>query len=333
MKNANQKALRIGLIGAGNICRHKILPALQADPEWEIAAVCDPNQEALQAIQALANIPKCHTDTQDFFRAGIDAAYVATPNSTHAEHVIRALEAGIPVLVEKPCAANVAEAEAMVAAAQKAALPVLVGYMSKLNRFNMTAHRLFAEARIGRARAFTSSFGFISSDEGWRFEKARGGFGVMADLMIYQIATIHDWFGIQPASCSAWGWPARDARLAPRTVMARLDLANGLSAHCDASFDRESCHYTVIGEEGVMEVSGTWYQSGTGRVSLWTKGRRENFSAEEIDPYAAELAHFRQVIRGKAEAGVFSLDRAVADLKVLESLARSADHDGAPLHC
>jgi len=332
MKSANHPPLRIGLIGAGAICRNKVLPALQADPGWRVAAAHDPNPGALRAVQTLADIPECHTDYDAFFRTGLDAVYVATPNATHAEHAIRALREGLPVLVEKPCAATSGQGRAMLAASRAAGLPVLVGYMSKLNRYNQAALALFSQGRIGRARAFTSSFGFISGEDGgWRFEKKQGGLGVMADLMIYQVATVQDWFGPQPANCRAQAWPARDEALAPRSVMARLELAGGIEVHCDASFDRESCHYTVLGEEGTIEVSGTWYQSGTGRVSLWTRDGREPIAADEIDPYAAEIAHFREVIRGEREPGLLALERAVADLEMLEALARSAEQAGAPL--
>lgn len=331
MKSANYPPLRIGLIGAGAICRHKVLPALQADPGWRVAAAFDLNPEALRAAQALADIPACHTNYEEFFRTELDAVYVATPNATHADHTIRALREGLPVLVEKPCAATADQGKTMLAASRAAGLPVLVGYMSKLNQYNQAALALFSQGRIGRARAFTSSFGFISGDDGgWRFEKKQGGLGVMADLMIYQVATVQDWFGIQPATCRAQAWPARDEALAPRSVMARLELADGIDVQCDASFDRESCHYTVLGEEGTIEVSGTWYQSGTGRVSLWTRDGRKAIAADEIDPYAAELAHFREVIRGQQEPGLLALERAVADLELLESLARSADQGGAP---
>lgn len=321
--------LKIGLIGTGAICRNRILPAVASSKDWKVIAAYDPNPDAMHGLASEYGIEKFCRNIDDFFNLSLDAVYIATPNNVHSVYAVRAMEHGWAVFVEKPCADTLSNALEILSASQRTKRPALVGYMSKFNRFNQKAVELVQSGAIGRALAMSSGFGFICSDaNGWRFSKSESGMGVMGDLMTYQVATAIDVFGDRRAICSAVTYPWKDPILTDRTVMARIDMEGGIKINLDATFDREACYYTLIGEEGGIEVSGSWYQGGGGRISLWNGEGRGEFKLEEVNPYAEEFAFFKRVIAGEAKPGFLSVERAVADMKILDALCRSAAGGG-----
>jgi predicted dehydrogenase len=100
--------LRVGLIGCGN-WGAKLARNLAATPEVRLAAACDTDAERAAATAALHGAGSSWTDADAMLaHGGLDAAVVATPASTHASLVTRALEAGLHVLAEKPLATSAA---------------------------------------------------------------------------------------------------------------------------------------------------------------------------------------------------------------------------------
>jgi predicted dehydrogenase len=113
--------LKIGLIGAGGIVRGAHLkPGWTADPNAELAAVCDINETAARSLAADFKIPKVYTDFREMLKKEeLDAVDICTPNRVHTPAVIAALEAGKHVLCEKPLAVTVDEILAMREALKK----------------------------------------------------------------------------------------------------------------------------------------------------------------------------------------------------------------------
>ena len=110
-------AVRWGIVGCGWVARDHLLPGLRATPTARLVGACD------RDVVAAARLATGHDDvlaTADLdallSRPGLDAVYVATPNSAHLPVVARVAARGIPVLCEKPLAADVDDAAAIVAA-------------------------------------------------------------------------------------------------------------------------------------------------------------------------------------------------------------------------
>src|SRR5271154_5791565 len=93
--------LRIGMIGAGSAARNIHLPGFALCPGVEIAAVCDPDGEAVRSLGA----PAVFERPEDLLANGeVDAVVIATPNNLHREIALQALAARKHVLCEKPLA-------------------------------------------------------------------------------------------------------------------------------------------------------------------------------------------------------------------------------------
>ena len=124
--------LRVGVIGCGLIAQVMHLPHLrELDDRFEIAALCDLSNEVLAALGGYYHVSRLYTDWRDVVASpDVDAVLVATPGS-HAPPAIAAAEAGKQVLVEKPMCFTLREADAMIAAAQRNDVTLMVAYMKR----------------------------------------------------------------------------------------------------------------------------------------------------------------------------------------------------------
>ena len=110
--------LRMGIVGCGGIAKTHAA-ALAAIPEAEFTAVCDVDPIRAQAMAGEYDVPHVFGSVDELMTSGtVDAVCVCTPHPTHAEIVQAAAKAGVHVLVEKPIAVELAEADAMVEAAK-----------------------------------------------------------------------------------------------------------------------------------------------------------------------------------------------------------------------
>jgi phthalate 4,5-cis-dihydrodiol dehydrogenase len=121
------KTLRLGAAGLGRAFM-LMLPTLVAHPRVQLVAASDPREEARQAFEREFGGRSHETFDAMCDDPGVDAVYIATPHEMHAQHVIAAAQRGKHVLVEKPMAIALAECEAMVDAARKAGVTLLIGH-------------------------------------------------------------------------------------------------------------------------------------------------------------------------------------------------------------
>ena len=130
-----QKKLRIGIIGCGGIANQKHMPSLaKASEKASMVAFCDIVEErAAKAAKVYgAEGAKVYTRYQDLLAdTTLDAVHVCTPNRSHSEITVAALEAGKNVLCEKPMAKTAAEARRMVEAAERTGKKLCIGYQNR----------------------------------------------------------------------------------------------------------------------------------------------------------------------------------------------------------
>jgi phthalate 4,5-cis-dihydrodiol dehydrogenase len=119
--------LRVGIVGLG-AAGQAFIPALLLHPGFEWAAGADADAEQRQAIAAEHRTALYATLPEMLAQAALDAVYVATPTALHAQQVLQAAAAGKHVLVEKPMAVTLDDAQAMVAAADAAGVVLAVGH-------------------------------------------------------------------------------------------------------------------------------------------------------------------------------------------------------------
>jgi len=152
---AAERTLGIGAIGLGRAFTF-MRPAFATSPQVALVAAADPRQEARTRFTAEFG-GNAYASVDELLRdARVDAVYIATPHQFHAEHAIAAAKAGKHVLVEKPMALTIAEAEAMVAAARQAGVKLLVGHSHSLDPPIAATRAIIESGEFGRVRMITA---------------------------------------------------------------------------------------------------------------------------------------------------------------------------------
>ncbi|HVV95066.1 MAG TPA: Gfo/Idh/MocA family oxidoreductase [Hyphomicrobiales bacterium] len=147
--------LRIGAVGLGRGFM-LMLPTFRADPRVQLVAVADPRPEARARFvaefggRAYADVAALAADPE------VDAVYVATPHQMHAEHVLAAAAAGKHVLVEKPMAVALADAERMVDACRAAGVHLIVGHSHSFDAPIAVTRAMIAGGTYGPLRMMTA---------------------------------------------------------------------------------------------------------------------------------------------------------------------------------
>ncbi|PYZ91701.1 dehydrogenase [Salipaludibacillus keqinensis] len=185
--------IRIGVIGCGSIAKHRHLPEYAGNPQAEITAVCDINEERVNlAAETYGAKPFTNYD-QLLTEADVDAVSVCTPNYLHAPVSIAALKAGKHVMCEKPMATSKEEAEAMIDAAKAADKKLMIAHNQRFVPSHRKAKKLIESGEVGKIYSFRTAFGHggpeqwsADGENSWFFKKEEAYLGAMGDLGVHK---------------------------------------------------------------------------------------------------------------------------------------------------
>jgi UDP-N-acetylglucosamine 3-dehydrogenase len=187
------KKIRVAVIGAGSISKHRHLPEYAANDAVKIVAVCD---KVLANAEKLTKQfgGKAYTDWKAVVSStSVDAVSVCTPNNLHAPVSIKALASGKHVLCEKPMATSADEAAAMIAAAKTAKKVLMIGHNQRLAPLHVRAKQILQSGVLGRVITFRTNFAHpgpegwsIEGAGGWFFQKEHAFVGAMGDLGVHK---------------------------------------------------------------------------------------------------------------------------------------------------
>jgi predicted dehydrogenase len=210
--------MRVAVIGVGYLGRHhaRILSALDG---VELVAVVDTNRARAEEIAA-ANRTRACFDAREL-SGQVDAVTVAVPTALHRDIAMPFLDAGIPVLVEKPIAATLAEGDALIAAAARTNALLAVGHTERFNPAVEAARPLLGNPR------------FIEVHRLGTFPERSLDIDVVFDLMIHDLDIVLSLVGSEVEAIEAVGVPVLTGRV--DIANARLRFANGCIANLTAS--------------------------------------------------------------------------------------------------
>lgn len=151
MSTAPAPRLRLGIAGVG-AAGQAFIPAVRQHGGFEWVAFAEPDAALREALQREHGVAAVATVAEMLDRTGLDAVYVATPTPLHATHVQQAAAAGKHVLVEKPMAATLEDARAMVAAAQQSGVVLVVGHSHSFDAPIRAMRELIVSGELGPVR-------------------------------------------------------------------------------------------------------------------------------------------------------------------------------------
>ena len=150
--------LRVGIIGIGHYAATEHVPHLRATGRAEVVAASRRSADRLALAQRELAIPAVYTDWREMLdKEALDAVVVSTPHNQHVEPTLAALERGLHVLLEKPLAASVAEAQTILQAANRSDRVVMMGVNRRGQASWRTAQRRLAAGQIGRVRQLSAT--------------------------------------------------------------------------------------------------------------------------------------------------------------------------------
>jgi glucose-fructose oxidoreductase len=242
----------------------------------------------------------------------------------HCDVSVRAANAGVHVLCEKPMAVTSAECERMIAAAQANDVQLMVAYRLHFERANLEAAALARSGKIGPVRYFDSQFSMQVKAGNIRLDRELGG-GALYDIGIYCINAARSVMAAEPLEVWAAATRVGDRRFREvhDTISAMMKFPDQRLASFVCSFgaaDRSA--YQVVGTKGSLHVEPA-YEYAQGLAYELTVGehtRRRRFG--KSDQFAAELLYFSKCVLEGREVEP-SGEEGLADVRVIEALQRS----------
>jgi predicted dehydrogenase len=191
-------SLRVGIAGYGLAGRYFHAPLLKGCG-FEVVAIQTSNEERKQ--HALSDFPDTTVvaTNQELVSKDLDLVVVASANLVHAEHAIAAINAGIPVVVDKPMGRTLAETQLIVDAAKKATVGLSTFFNRRWDSDALTIKKVLASGVLGDVHRIDSRFERFRPElnaTSWRENmSASDGGGQLLDLQPHLISTAIDWFG------------------------------------------------------------------------------------------------------------------------------------------
>jgi len=257
----------------------------------------------------------------------VDAVYLALPNHMHREYAVRAAEARVHVLCEKPMAVTEKECTEMIDAAEKNGIKLMIAYRLHFEAGNLEAIRLIESGRLGDVRFFTSEFAQQVTDDNVRVtESVELGGGPVYDMGVYCINAARYLFRAEPTSAFAATLNDGEKRFEKVEEMASVVMRfpGERVATFTCSFGAaDVSRYALIGTKGVLDVDPAYEYALGIRHMLTLKGKTRYKTFPKRDQFAAELAYFSDCILKDKEPEPSGVE-GLADIRIVQAIYESA---------
>jgi predicted dehydrogenase len=341
--------VRIAVAGAGQIGKRHIEWILKSDA-CALAAIADPAPAASAFAQGLG-VPLYASLSELLARDRPDGVILASPNQMHVDQALECILADVPTLVEKPVAHTLEAGIRLCEAAEERNVPVLVGHHRRHSAIMDRAVEVVASGVLGRIVAVVGTALFYKAENEGYFDGAfswrrEPGGGPILLNMIHEVGNLRSLAGeivaVQAFTSNATrNFPVED------TVAIALSFAGGAlgtfmlsdTAASDRSWehasgedpryapahtDEDDC-YLVAGTLGSLAIPTMRLQRYTSAAGQsWHKPLEKSVVAlEVVDPLQRQIAHFADVIRGRAQPLVSARD-GLANLRVVDAIVAAA---------
>lgn len=193
--------IKWGIIGCGNVTELKSGPAFNKIKQNELVAVMRRDATKVEDYAKRHGVSRWYTDADKLIAdPEVNAIYIATPPSTHAQYAIQAMRAGKPVYVEKPMALNTKECEEMLQVSQETGMPLFVAYYRRSLPGFLKVKEIIEQGTIGKplfvnVRLCRPANESEISGQEWRVQTGISGGGVFHDLASHQLDYLDFLFG------------------------------------------------------------------------------------------------------------------------------------------
>ena len=298
----NEKEIRWGFIGCGEVTEKKSGPAFSKIEGSKVVAVMSRSHEKASSYAHRHHISRWYTDAQQLIEdPEVNAVYIATPPSSHATYAIMAMKAGKPVYVEKPLASSYIDCQRINRVCEQTGVPCFIAYYRRYLPYFQKVKQLIHEGAIGQVVNVQRRFAvpprdldYNSTNLPWRVQRDIAGGGYFYDLAPHQIDLLQDIFG---PIVHAKGFSANRGGLyqTEDSVSASFQFHDGLPGSgswcfvCDESARTDRIE--LIGDKGQICFSVFTYEP----IALHNKDGRTEIHIE--NPKHVQMPLIESVVR------------------------------------
>jgi predicted dehydrogenase len=329
-----QKKIRYAVVGLGHLAQVAVLPAFVHAKNSELAALVsgDPAKQKQLGRKYKIKTVGTYEQYEECLRE-VDAVYIVLPNHMHKDFTVRALNAGVHVLCEKPLAVTEVECKEMIAAAERNQRKLMVAYRLHFEKANLDAIQTGVKGKLGELRFFTSEFAQQVSAGNVRVtESVSNGGGPIYDMGIYCINAARYLLRAEPVEILAASASRSDPRFEKVEEMTAVTMKfpGDRIATFTASFGAtDISRYTLVGTKGVLTADPAYEYAGALGLKIDTGKKSTKRNYPKRDQFAAEISYFSDcILQGKDPEP--SGEEGVADVRVVEAIYESV-RSGKPV--
>lgn len=301
--------LRFGIIGCGRIApRHA--ESLAEIPEAELVMVCDVIENRAHHFAEKHGVKYCLDYHELLSDPNIDIVNICTPSGLHASMAIDALKAGKHVIVEKPMAMSVSDADRMISTAKEMKRKLCIVLQNRYNPPMQDFYQAVRDNKIGRILLGSVTVRWYRPQEyyndGWHGTRSMDG-GALMNQSIHHIDALQWLVGEPVESVFAYTATLAHQMEAEDVGVVTLRFANGALATIEGSTvtypQNLEASVALFGEKGSLKVGGT----ALNRKVFWKiageiEHEKELLTREEVDPPSVYGASHRHVIEDMIRA-------------------------------
>jgi glucose-fructose oxidoreductase len=298
--SSGSRKVRYAVVGLGHIAQAAVLPAFaHARRNSALHALVSGDADKLAELGDRYEV--AFRGGYDQFEAcleDVDAVYIATPNTEHAEFAVRAAHAGVHVLCEKPLAVTEEECERILQACREAGVRLMTAYRLHFEPLTLEVIDLVRQGRIGEPRYFSSEFSMTTRPGNIRTLPDTGG-GTLFDLGVYCINAARMLFASEPTEAFAYsidggrsGFPGVDDTT---SALLRFD-ADRLAVFTTSFAAADASSYRIVGTEGDIRVEPAYEYAEPLAYTITRDGQSRKKKGRKRDQFAAELLYFSDCI-------------------------------------
>ena len=325
------KPVRWGILGAANIARTRMIPALRQSARSQLLAIASRDLATAQRAANEMNIPRAYGSYEELLAdPDIDAIYNPLPNHLHVPWSMRAALAGKHVLCEKPIAMTAPEARELMRVRDRTGVQICEAFMVRSHPRWHAAKSLVDAGRIGSLRMINGHFSYSKKDGTNIRSKIEWGGGALLDIGCYPIALSRWLFDAEPVDVMAT--VDRDPEFGvDRYVAGILRFANGTASFTCSGQLALAQSMQLLGTLGRIDVDLPFNPSETVPTRLVIDdgrdlhgGGAETVSFDPCNQFVLQTDAFVAAIHGLGTVPV-ALEDSIANMTVLDALFRSAE--------
>jgi predicted dehydrogenase len=242
--------IRYGIIGFGKFAERAIAPAIKKSGNSELVAIQKRSLVLAREKAAEHGVPLAFDSVDALVsHPDLDAVFIVSANSAHAEETIKAAHAGKHVLVEKPIAANTNDAEEMIMECELNHVKLMVGHMVQLSPAVRRVHDIVHSGELGTPILARADFAYDGrlSVRGWLYDPKIAGGGPLYDVGVHCLDTLRYVLGDEVESFSSTLQPIPTPLRTEDTGALLLRFTRG-------TIGSIFCSYVMPGRSRILEV-------------------------------------------------------------------------------